>query len=183
MYNLDRRIVAKSIYSCLHSLRKTAVLLKVSHSTVSRWLHNPEKKPYKKRTEFKSQHIIEIIKTSILIDPFISICTLRKNILSTLNVSVSRELIRTCISKLGHTRKKARFFGCPKNLEEKTNLFLGERSKHINEGKIWFSQDETSFGRNGKQMMGYSPRGKQLRIQKSQARMTTVSSLECKAQT
>jgi len=75
--------------------------------------------------------VIETIRTSIQIDPFISICKLRQNILSTLNVFVSRELIRMCITKLGLSRKKARFFGSPKNLKEKTDLFLIERSKYI----------------------------------------------------
>lgn len=36
-----------------------------------------------------------------------------------------------CITKLGLSRKKARFFGSPKNLKEKTDLFLIERSKYI----------------------------------------------------
>ncbi len=33
-------------YSIFQSLRKTAIVLKVSHSTNSRWLKNPTKKPY-----------------------------------------------------------------------------------------------------------------------------------------
>ena len=41
MYPLDRR---KLIYSLGGSLRKTAKLLMVSHSTISRWFNRPEKK-------------------------------------------------------------------------------------------------------------------------------------------
>jgi len=85
MYSLDRRIVAKSLYAYLNSLRKTAIILNVSHSTVSRWLKNQDRKMYTKREGLK---VIETIRTSIQIDPFISICKLRQNILSTLNVSV-----------------------------------------------------------------------------------------------
>ena len=75
------------------------------------------------------------------------------------------------------TRKKARFFGSPKNLQEKTDSFLIQRTKYINEEKVWFSLDETSFGRNGKQMMGYAPKGHQLRIKRNQPSMKTISSL------
>lgn len=37
MYPLDRRKVAIHIYSVVSSLRKTALLLNISHSTVARW--------------------------------------------------------------------------------------------------------------------------------------------------
>jgi len=47
MYPVDRRTLAVHIYSLLKSLRKTATMLQVSHSTISRWLKNPIKKPYR----------------------------------------------------------------------------------------------------------------------------------------
>jgi len=178
MYSLDRRVVAKQLYSYFYSLRKTALILQVSHSTVSRWLNHPQRKQYVRKTEkLKSSVIIETIRISIQMDPFISVCKLRSLILESLNIVVSRELIRTCIFKLGMSRKKARFFGSPKDLETKTQVFLNQRDKFVNENRLFFSLDETSFGRQGRQIMGYSAIGKQLRICKSKPRMTTVSSL------
>ena len=38
MYPIDRRKLAIHVYSLFSSLRKTARILQVSHSTVSRWL-------------------------------------------------------------------------------------------------------------------------------------------------
>ena len=183
MYNLDRRLIAKNVYSLLKSLRKTAIIIQVSHSTIARWLKNSDRKSYSRiQPHSKCQTIIETIRLSIQIDPFISVCKLRKSIFESIGISVSRELIRTCIVKLGMSRKKARFFGKPKNLEDKTREFLVKRDLFVEERRHFYSLDETSFGRNGKQMMGYSPRGKQLRIQKVQPRMTTTSSLVISSQ-
>jgi len=75
------------------------------------------------------------------------------------NFTVSRELVRTAIQKCGLTRKKARFFSRPKNLDDKIKIFLNERKELVDEGYNVFSLDETSFGRNGKQMMGYNEKG------------------------
>jgi transposase-like protein len=40
-YHDRRRIIARHVYSLFHSLRKTAIVLKVSHTTVARWLKSP----------------------------------------------------------------------------------------------------------------------------------------------
>ena len=75
MYSLDRRKIALHIYSLYYSLRKTAILLQVSHSTISRWLKNQSRKQYTKRSNvvYKSETIVETIKLAIQNDPFISI--------------------------------------------------------------------------------------------------------------
>lgn len=57
MYAIDRRKVAVQMYSILQSLRKVAILLTVSHSTVSRWLQNPIRRLYPKRTSKVDQVI------------------------------------------------------------------------------------------------------------------------------
>ena len=49
MYHVDRRKLAVHMYSILGSLRKTAKLLMVSHSTIFRWLASPERKQYKRK--------------------------------------------------------------------------------------------------------------------------------------
>ena len=35
-------------------------------------------------------------------------------------------------------------------------MFLDQRDKFVNENILFFSLDETSFGRQGRQIMGYS---------------------------
>ena len=149
MYPKDRRKLALHIHSLLNSLRKTAILLQVSHSTISRWLKNQARKKYtkSKKTIYKSDLIIESIRTAIY--PFISITKLTLLLQQTSNVLVSKELVRIAISKLGLSKKKARFYGEPNNLKEKTEIFLEQRDKYIKQNRRFLSIDETSFGRNG----------------------------------
>jgi transposase len=90
---------------------------------------------------------------------------------------VSRELVRVAIKRLGLSKKKARFFSKPKDLEKKTNLFINQREKYRKQGSFIISIDETSFGRNGRDVKGYSPVGQQLRLQRTIPRRTTTSYL------
>ena len=176
MYPIDRRKLALHIHSLLNSLRKTAILLQVSHSTISRWLKNQARKKYtkSKKTIYKSDLIIESIRTAIY--PFISITKLTLLLQQTSNVLVSKELVRIAISKLGLSKKKARFYGEPNNLKEKTEIFLEQRDKYIKQNRRFLSIDETSFGRNGINTFGYSRIGRPLYIKKKQPRVTTTSS-------
>lgn len=177
MYSLDIRKLACRLYEKFQSLRKTANILEISHTSISRWLHKLERKKYFRKSKICSEHVIETIKISLLINPFISTRKLIVKIKEVCQVDVSRELIRVAISKLGYTKKKAKFFSCPKNLPEKTTIFKNLRNQFINENRPFFSLDETSFGRHGKDMKGYSIKGTPLSIKKPQPRMTTVSSL------
>ena len=172
MYPIDRRQVAAIIYSNLNSLRKTGILLQVSHTTVMRWLVSPIKKPRRRLNDkiLKSESVVEIISCTIKNDPFISIRKLRELIKTSIGINVSLELIRVAIKKQGLTKKKARFFGEPKNLKEKTDVFLSKRKQYLDENKIFLSIDETSFGRNGFIMHGYSEKGKRLLIRKKNPR-------------
>ena len=175
MYSLDKRKIAIYIYSLLHSLRKTAILLQVSHSTISRWLKHPEKKQYYRSLVSKTDIIVPIIKTTILNDPFISIFKLKNMINDTMKILISKELIRIAIKRLGFSKKKARFYGVSSNLKEKTESFLSFRNNYINQGRRFVSIDETSFGRSGLQTYGYSVKGKPLYIRKPVPRITTTS--------
>ena len=178
MYALDRRRVAIHIYSRLGSLRKTAILLGVSHSTVSRWINHPNRKQYTRQQPSKSTIIADPVRMALACNPFLSLWQLR----DALGVPVSKELIRTVIKRLGVTKKKARFHGQPKDLEEKTRLFVQYREEHLQHGRRFISLDETSFGRHGRPVYGYAPRGQQLLVKRKQARTTTVSSLAAVSQ-
>lgn len=177
MYPVDRRKLALHVYSVLGSLRKAGTILQVSHSTISRWLKNPERVVYKRRFVSKVSQVIETIKSSIENDPFVSNIKLRQMILDVLKVKVSKELVRVAIKKLGMSRKKARFFSRPKDLEIKTRQFLEQRNSFVKEGRYFISIDETSFGRNMKDVKGYALVGQQLRIQRAVKRITTTSFL------
>ena len=177
MYSIDVRKIACRLYTKYNSLRKVSLILEISHSTISRWLKNIERKQYFRKPKLCTDFLVDLLKTTIIINPFISIRQLLDKVKTTCNINVSRELIRTAIAKLGFTKKNARFFSHPKNLHEKTSIFLQLRKQFCDENRPFYSIDETSFGRNTKTVRGYSLKGKLLRIQKSQPRMTTVSSL------
>lgn len=147
MYSLDLRKLASHVYGLFFSLRKTATILKVSHSSVSRWLKNINRKPYHRKPHLSTEHVICTIKASLVADPFLSTRKLVALVKEVCNVSVSKELIRTAINNLGFSRKKAKFFSEPKRLEEQTNIFKESRQRFLSEGRRFYSLDETSFGR------------------------------------
>ena len=177
MYSLDLRKLASHIYGLFFSLRKTAAILKVSHTSVSRWLKTLNIKPYKRKSPLSTEHVICTIKSALVADPFLSTRKLVSLVHDVCNILVSKELIRTAINKFGFSRKKAKFFSVPKQLEEQTKGFKETRNRLLNEGRQVYSLDETSFGRNCKDMKGYSPKGQVLAIKRNQPRITTTSSL------
>jgi transposase len=152
-------------------------VLQVSYSSVARWLKNPERKRYTKTSIPTSTLIIETIKTAVDNDPFITILKLMDVVKTLFSITLSRELIRTAIIKSGLSRKKARFFSRPKDMDAKVKAFLEKRALFQKENRFFVSLDETSFGRRGRQVSGYAPKGKQLRLPRNAPHMTTVSSL------
>lgn len=175
MYPLDRRYVAANIYSVLCSLRKTAYLLKVSHMTVARWLKCPQRKQYPQRTSSKSTQVASVLRDVVLADPFITFAQLQGRIKDTFGFLVSKELLRTVMKKQHLTRKKARFFSQPKGLEDTTKEFIEARDQYKKEGRLFVSVDETSFGRHGRQVVGFAPKGTRLVVRKTVPYIKTMS--------
>ena len=127
-----------------------------------------------------ASQIIESLKLAIENDPFISLTSLQKRIKESLNIDVSRELVRVALKhRLNLSKKKAKFHGSPKTLPEKTMKFLEMRERFMKEGRSFVSIDETSFGRNWPDKRGYSLRGKPLYVVKKQPQRRTVSVLAC----
>ena len=180
MYAVDRRVVACRIYSFLQSLRKTAIVLQVSHSTVARWLKCPHRKQYSTRVKPKTTtQVVEVIRSSLSVDPFLTVRRLKQIVFDVVGVGVSNALVHTAIKSLGLSRKKARHFPRPTGLEEKTAAFLMRRDDAIASGRPIYSMDETSFGRTGRVIFGYSKRGQRLMRNNRTLRMTTISVLAC----
>jgi transposase len=174
MYPLDRRKLAIHIYARVCSLRKTASLLMVSHSTVRRWIQNPERKPHL-RSSPKTTLIASVVLAAVEADPLITPRALSFLLCDELKISVSAELVRTVIRRHGYTRKKARFYGQPSNLAAKTAAFEAKRTAFLQQGRFFVSVDETSFGRHCAPVYGYALSGTPLRIKKNRPRCTTVS--------
>ena len=181
MFSIDIRRIAIHIYSLIHSLRKTAILVQSSHMSIARWIKNIDRKVYQTRKQetHKSKLIVEIIRSSIVVNPLTSASKLRDMIKSSLSLVVSKELIRVVIGKLGLTRKKTRFYGMTKKLPEQTTEFLQKRTSFMNDKRHFVSIDETAFGRNGIVTNGYSKKGTPLYVRKKAPRVTTVSVVVC----
>lgn len=181
MHPINIRKIACHVYSIIKSLRKTECLLSVSRSSISRWLHGIDKKPYTKRsTGYKSDMIVDIVKSTIQCNPLTSISQLQIMLSESISISVSKQLIRTVIKSFGFSRKKARFCGRPANQSSKIQEFISKRNDVISRDKYIVSIDETSFGRHSyDHVMGYSPVGTPLYISKKLPRMTTTSVVAC----
>lgn len=178
MYPLDRRKLACHIYSLILSLRKTSVMLQVSHTTIARWLKNPDRKVYirsQPRLQTKTQIITETIRAAVINNPFITSHALINIVQDVFGFSISRQLANNIVRKSGFSRKKARFFGCPQNLASKTSAFLLTRDELVSKKHKFVAVDETGFGRHGVVTYGYSPIGKRLYVQKKSPRLTTTS--------
>ena len=143
MYPIDIRKQALKIYSKIQSLRKTAILIDIHFSSISRWLHTLERKPYSPRKFTKESLLVESIKDLLQTNPLTSTRILTKKLKEAFNVDLSRELVRVVIKKLGYTRKKAKFISEPKHLEVTKEKFLQTRDSL--QGREFFSIDETSL--------------------------------------
>jgi transposase len=66
-----------------------------------------------------------------------------------------------------------------KSLHDKTKCFFQDRTSLLSHNRKFVSIDETSFGRNGVNIKGYSQKGTKLFIQKAAPTMTTTSVIAC----
>lgn len=164
MYPQETRRIARLIYDQLHSLRKTAKLLQLCHTSISRWFSNPTKLPRKKTKESKTDRIIGFIKGLVKSDPFIELRKMKQLVKETLKIDVSTELIRVALKKSRLSRKFARFHDAPITLEKKVLEFLEKRKQYIDENRKFLSLDEVSFGRKQVKRKGYASKGTKLYI-------------------
>ncbi len=177
MYSRDLRERAVRLYKRFFSLRKVAIYLDISHSTVGRWLRNIDRKKYSRNPTVCSETVISTIKATLEQEPFTSTRTLTRMIKEGCGVNVSKELVRVAIKNLGFTKKKAKHFVQPKGLGDVTRKFLQSRSNFVQQDREFVSIDETSFGRNGKHCYGYALKGKAVGLNHSKPFGKTVSSL------
>ena len=177
MYPIDRRFIANRVYILLNSLRKTAVVLQVSHSTIARWLKNKERKHYERKIPSRSAQVVGVLRSILKSSPFTTIQRMKQIILETLNIVVSKQLISAAIASNGYTRKKARYVTICKNHNANVNDFLIQRTMLLKSKRNWFSLDETSFGRNCKSEYGYAPKGEKIRIERDVKRLKATSAM------
>ena len=102
MYPIDRVKMARHIYEMVSSLRKTGLLLQVSHMTIARWVKNPVRKQYDSHRRTRKRNVVsEFIRAAVINDPFLSNFKLRTIVRETFGFNVSKELVRTVIRRHG----------------------------------------------------------------------------------
>jgi len=111
----------------------------------------------------------------IACNPMASLRCMRQRLFEATGVSVSRQLLVSAMKVAGFTKKKARLHGKPVRLEQDTISFVSMRDALI--GRSFVSIDETSFGRNGIDVRGYSQKGVPLYVKRKLHAMKTVSVL------
>ena len=108
MYPVHWRSLATKVYQNLGSLRKTAIILNIHYSTISRWVQAPEPKKYSRSIVSKSDVIVATVRDSLVANPFLTIRKLQSLILSVFGFTASKELVRIAISRCSFTLKKAK---------------------------------------------------------------------------
>lgn len=182
MHALDRRALARHIYNTAGSLRKAAVLLKVSHTTIRRWLQCPDRKRYdstRRQARSKAARTTDLIRKLISENPFISCAELCRRVRQDLDVTISASLASTVVRRCGYSHKKARYYGKAVRSAELETAFLHRRDELLRARRTFFSVDETAFGRHGKPTRGYAPKGQPLFVHSNIARLRTQSALAC----
>jgi transposase len=189
MFSEERKLAVRLLYDHLRSIRKTAEILKVSKSSVQRWVaeglmrgQKPDvvQDAPKQRQKSKLLMILHLVDIALKTNPFQTCRLLVNMLLKKYDINVSKELVRVAIKNLEYTRKKARFYGLAKNALALNRRFIKLRNHYIENGHPIYSIDETGFGRfSYNRAYGYAKRGFPLYIRKQKARMTSISVLAC----
>jgi transposase len=130
IYPEDRKFSVKQVYAHSNSIRKTADILEVSKSTVHRWLNDatksipPSTPQIKKSTRStKLMEINDLVDASIQLDAFLTCRKLQAIILENMSISVSKELVRLAIIKLGYSTGQ-KLMGHPDTIRVYVKVFL-----------------------------------------------------------
>ena len=145
MYSTECRRIAVRLYAVLHSLRRTAIIMQVGHSSIARWIARPLRQRYKTRSAPKTEVVARCVRHAVERDPFLSVHNIRRVIFEATHVSVSSCLVCSVIKALGLSKKKARFHARPVRVQGDTVAFLRVRKELMHRNVPFVSVDETSF--------------------------------------
>ena len=153
--------------------------------SVKRWslqsekeLENAKYNMIKRKIQKSAADVVLAIRSIIEANPLLLIEDVQGKIKKLFNFTISRSFLCSIIRhKCNMTRKKVRFYGKSEKQDELTEAFIKKRKEYEEQGKFFVSLDETSFSRKGKDVFGYSDKGKRISVQKPWKRFTTQSAL------
>jgi transposase len=172
------------------SFRKTALMFKITHQTISKWvkqygaqlhevLAKREINQIKKKKTFDIEHINHISKL-VNKNPFITRQEVIDSILATFDVKLTRNNITTIYKSLSFTRKKPKYL-IVKNtkyletLTQTRKTFVDEINKCAMNKII--SIDECGFNKIFGNQRGLSPKGEHIYVPEKQLKTKNISTL------
>ena len=164
MYPVSFREIALRLYDYFQSLRKTASIMKICYSSISRWCKNIQPKSRKTRkTTIITDPLISFIQSLLLNNPSLNCKQLVSKVKETFNVSLSRQLIHNIVKKRLHfSFKRIRKRG---KSPKKDSLIQDFKStilhlKNQFPSSTVYSIDESGFDHRVVPCYGYAPLGK-----------------------
>jgi transposase len=162
MYSQDLKTRVVQLYQNIGSLRKVSQLINVSKSTIHRWVCGI----FNKRVNdaHNIERMIDIIKTKVKKNPFVTINCIRNSITKQLSVTYSRSFIHTVMVRtMNLSYKKASKVNIPSN---KQRLVAHQRSyyrkiRQLNKKDIIYV-DETGFYSTMVPVYGWGTKGEPL---------------------
>jgi len=148
------------LYDYFQSMRKTAVALGISVSTICRWTKEIQIKTRKRQKTKMTEVLVAFVKNLIVQDPTITCTKIVKTIHTSMDMIVSRQLVHLILRKLDYTYKRVRKRGKSAQKETKVQDFIKTFMALSGQTTI-VSVDESGFDHRCVPIYGYSPRGTQ----------------------
>lgn len=169
MYSEGFRQAAANVYSHVNSLRKTSKLVNVSFSSIQRWIQNGIRKKKKLYTQLqkKASDVQQVIRETILSDPFVTCSQLAYIVKERCGFQVSRQLVAIAIKRIGYSKIKCSRANArsPNENIQRIHSFLENLTKCLKDtGKSIVAIDECGFDLKMYPRKAYGVRGKRLNI-------------------
>lgn len=164
MYSLDFRNAVRSVYEYTQSMRRVGLILKVSSSTVHRWLQTADAPRHWPRRGSKfTDAMVALMQLQLQASPTTTAAQLKALICTKLGVDVSRQLVSLVLkNRLNMSWKRTRKRGCASakhDRKEQVRHFCKEFITAFTEGTL-VACDESGFDQRARPVYGYAPRSK-----------------------
>lgn len=163
MYTSEFKRAAQSVYEYIQSMRLVGKILKVSSSTVHRWLNGHKNRGWPSRGSKFTDAMVALIELQLKTFPATTAAQLKALILEQLGVNVSRQLVALVLrSKLNMSWKRTRKRGCASarhDRQEQMRNFRIDFERAFTDGNL-AAIDESGFDQRARPIYGYAPRSK-----------------------
>lgn len=163
MYSSDTRKAAILVYQHTQSMRRVSLILKVSQSTVHRWVRGADASGWPSRGSKFTDAMVALVKLQLSMFPATTASQLQALIWDQLSVKVSRQLVALVLrSRLNMSWKRTRKRGCASSRhdrQEQMRSFRQEFATAFANGTL-AACDESGFDQRARPIYGYAPRSK-----------------------